>query len=115
MANGKFSFDIKKIIEKLKAKRKVFSSEADFQLALAWTIKEIYSNSVDVRMEYCPDFDPNMHIDIVVFVGNKWIPIELKYKTTSVKGGIKDNNEIFHLKTHSAKPQNCYKYLRDIE
>lgn len=73
----------------MRTRRKVFSSEADFQLALAWTIKDVYRDSVDVRMEYCPDFDLNMHIDIVVFVGDKWIPIELKYKTTHVHGGIK--------------------------
>lgn len=112
---GEFSFDIENVIEILRTRRKVFSSEADFQLALAWTIKDVYRDSVDVRMEYCPDFDLNMHIDIVVFVGDKWIPIELKYKTTHVHGGIKVNKEIFHLKTHSAKPQNCYKYLWDIE
>ena len=110
-----FSFDIEKVIKNLSSKRKFFYSESDFQLALAWVIKEIYKDSIDIRMEYCPAFDSSMHIDIVVFIkGNqKWIPIELKYKTKKTE--IFDGVNSYELKNHSAKPQNCYKYLRDIE
>lgn len=66
-----------------------------------------------VRLEYCPEFDSNMHIDILVIIDNQWIPIELKYKT---KGCVKIvNNEKFYLKNHSAKDIGCYLYLKDIQ
>ena len=73
-------FNIELIISKLKEKRKIFVSEADFQLEMAWIIKEQYPNA-KVRLEYCPTFDFSMHIDILVIIDNRWIPIELKYKT----------------------------------
>lgn len=105
-------FDIYKIIDILKVKRPVFVSEADFQLEMAWVIKEEYPNA-KVRLEYCPSFDGSMHIDILVIIDNIWIPIELKYKTKGCSKTI--NNEIFNLKNHSAKDINCYLYLKDIE
>lgn len=105
-------FDIYKVIEKLKTRRVIFVSEVDFQLELAWTIKEEYPNA-KIRLEYCPSFDLNMHIDILVIYDNKWIPIELKYKT---KGCIKIiDNEVFNLKNQGAKNNSCYLYLKDIE
>ena len=105
-------FNIELIMRKLKEKRKIFVSEADFQLEMAWIIKEEYPNA-KVRLEYCPSFDFSMHIDILVIMNNKWIPIELKYKT---KGCQKDvDNEIFNLKNHGAKDVNCYLYLKDIQ
>lgn len=105
-------FDIYRVIDKLKIKRPIFVSEADFQLELAWVIKEEYPKA-KIRLEYCPQFDLNMHIDILVIINNKWIPIELKYKTKGCSKIV--NNEIFNLKNHGAKDINCYLYLKDIE
>ena len=70
-------------MQKLKEKRTIFVSEADFQLELAWIIKDEYPNA-KVRLEYSPAFDLSMHIDILVIIDRKWIPIELKYKTKRV-------------------------------
>lgn len=109
-------FNIQDVIDSLKKKRKVFTSEADFQLSMGWVIKELYKESVDVRMEYCPDFNSEMHIDIMVFMNGKQIPIELKYKTVkcelAVDGEVGDG--IYRLKNHGAKNQVCYDYLKDI-
>jgi len=105
-------FNIEIIMSKLKEKRKIFVSEADFQLEMAWIIKEEYPDA-KVRLEYCPSFDFNMHIDILVTIDNKWIPIELKYKTKGCRKEI--DNEIFNLKNHGAKDMNCYLYLKDIQ
>jgi len=109
--------NMENMIEKLRNKRKLFASEADFQLELAWVIKESYPNS-RVRLEYSPRFDLNMHIDILVIINNQWVPIELKYKT---KGGKNEktavvvvDNETYSLKNQSAKDTGCYLYLRDI-
>lgn len=105
--------DIELIISKLSKKRQVFSSEADLQLEMAWIIKKEYPKA-QVRLEYCPLFDLNMHIDILVIFDNKWIPIELKYKT---KGNVKKTigNDTYFLKEHGAKDVNCYLYLKDIQ
>lgn len=105
-------FNIELVINKLKEKRKIFVSERDMQLEMALIIKEIYPNA-KLRLEYCPSFDLNMHIDILVIINNKWYPIELKYKTKGSKKTI--DNEIFNLKNHGAKDVNSYLYLKDIE
>lgn len=104
--------DINLIIEKLKEKRPIFVSEADFQFTMAWVIQKLYPNAL-IRLEYCPaDFDTSMHIDILVIVNGRWIPIELKYKT---KRCIKEfNKEKFILKNHGAIDCGCYDYLKDI-
>lgn len=105
-------FDINNVIDKLRNKRKIFISEADMQLEIAWVIKEEYPNAI-VRLEYCPIFDLNMHIDILVIIDNRWIPIELKYKTKGFSKIV--NKEMFNLKNHGAKDINCCLYLKDIE
>ena len=51
-------FNIYKIIDKLKEKRKLFVSEADFQLELAWIIKEEYPNA-KVRLEIINGYQSN--------------------------------------------------------
>lgn len=104
--------DIEKAIALLSEKRKLFASEADFQLELAWQLRELYPDA-KVRMEYCPSFDPSMHIDILVIKDGKWIPIELKYKTERL---VKDiDGERFELKKQGAKDVGCYLYLHDIQ
>lgn len=110
--NNNTKFDIYSIIEKLSKSRSIFYSEADFQLELAWLIKDEYKDA-KVRLEYCPSFDTNMHIDILVIIDNQWIPIELKYKTKGCTKIIDD--EIYNLKNHGAKDVNCYLYLKDIQ
>lgn len=104
-------FDIKLVIDKLKNKRKIFVSERDLQLEMALTIKKLYPNA-KIRLEYCPSFDLNMHIDILVIIDSKWYPVELKYKTRGCKKIV--DNEIFNLKNHGAKDVNSYLYLKDI-
>ena len=108
-------FDMTEIIKKLQNKRQFFCSEADFQLEMAWVIKEMYTDA-KVRLEYVPTFDDKindkMHIDILVFINNKWIPIELKYKTKNSKKEeeMRDQitKEVFNLKNQGAKNISCY-------
>lgn len=109
--NMDYLIDIKTAINLLSKKRKIFVSEADFQLELAWILKDM-NPTAKVLCEYTPDFDPNMHIDILVINDGKWIPIELKYKTKGCEKIVDDIKYI--LKNHSAKDVNCYLYLNDI-
>ncbi len=105
-------FDICEVIENLKIKRNIFYSEADFQFAIAWVIKELYPNA-KIRLEYNPSKYLNIRIDVLVIIEDKWIPIELKYKTKGCTKLI--DGEEYHLKNHGAKDRNCYFYLKDIE
>lgn len=105
-------FNIQTIIDKVKDKRKAFVSEADFQLEFAWAIKEKHPE-FKVRLEYVPEFDRKMHIDILVITDEGWIPIELKYKTKGCT--VKEGNETYVLANHGAKDVNCYLYLKDIQ
>lgn len=110
------SIDMEKIIKTLQGKRQIFCSEADFQLEMAWVIKEMYRDA-KVRLEYVPTFNDKMRIDILVFISNEWIPIELKYKTkNSKKEKMTDQitQEGFNLKNQGAKNIGCYLYLKDI-
>lgn len=111
------SINMTEIIEKLQDKRQIFCSEADFQLEMAWVIKEMYHDA-EVRLEYVPTFNDKMHIDILVFINNEWIPIELKYKTKNSKKEEKMTDqitqEVFNLKNQGAKDISCYLYLKDI-
>ena len=74
------TLDIHEIIRQLSIWRPIFHSEADFQFSLAWMIKEQYPNC-EIRLEFVPEFNPNLHLDILVILDGKWIPIELKYTT----------------------------------
>lgn len=105
-------FSINESLEALKVKRKLFSSEADFQLALAWTIKEQFPH-VAIRLEWIPvNFKPGMYIDIVVFENGNIIPVELKYKTKKTDKVV--DGERFVLKNQSAQDLGRYDFLKDI-
>ena len=103
--------DIDKIMYQLSRWRPIFHSEADFQFSLAWMIKEQYPNC-DIRLEFIPESNPNLHLDILVILDGKWIPIELKYTTKKCIKTI--NDEVYVLKEQGAKDQGCYNYLKDI-
>jgi hypothetical protein len=105
-------FDIEKVINNLRKKRKIFHSEADFQFALAWEIQHLYSD-VNVRLEYAYKIENKVyHIDILLIIKEKFIPIELKYKT--LKKAIELDNEVFTLKNHGAQDLGKYDFIKDI-
>ena len=99
------------VIEALRVKRSVFHSEADFQFALAWEIQLAYP-SAEIRLEYPPACDPNKRVDILVWLGGKAYPIELKYKSKKMTALIGD--ELFCLKNHGAQDLNAYDLIKDI-
>lgn len=104
------SFIIQGIMESLAKKRPAFHSEADFQLAFAWEIKEQFPKS-EIRLEYViPDLD--YHLDVLVWLNGQIIPIELKYKT--LKSMFIMGNETFALKGHGAQDLGRYDIIKDI-
>jgi hypothetical protein len=109
------------VISSLSLKRPLFHSEADFQQALAWEIKnkfKSYEIRLEVRKKGKKDLDKNKdyYIDILLITSSgEQIPIELKYKTSSL--AYIDNNKIkeeFLLKEHGAKDIGRYLFIKDI-
>jgi hypothetical protein len=105
-------FDLELSMSNLKQKRAVFHSEADFQFALAWEIQLSYPEA-NIRLEYCPNAAPNMHIDIIVSYDGGVYPIELKYKTHGLN--CIDSNETYTLKNHGAQDIGKYDCLLDVQ
>ena len=118
-------FNINKVIKHLRKERKIFATEADFQVALAQSISSCYPPAkfpqTMVQLEYCPYpenvADPitgkKMYIDILVLWESKCIPIELKYKTEGFNYSD-NNNWLYDLKKHGAYTENRYRYWRDV-
>jgi len=104
-------FDIEKIVKCLSKKRNIFHSEADFQFALAWEIKEICGSTVDLRLElpFRQSGERVKYIDIVVVHSGQLIPIELKYATEIC---VFDE---YQLTKQGAKDIKLYDFCKDIE
>ena len=104
-------FDMDRTMESLSAEGRIFTSEADFQFSLAWTIKELYP-FFDVRLEETFVWDPDKHFDIVLHSDGEMIPIELKYCTKRANpesaGGV-------ILKNQGAEDIRRYDFIKDIQ
>lgn len=113
---GELEFNIEKVLDELKKKRKYFSSEADFQLALAMQIERLYGDS-SVICEYVPEYkseveklSSHIHIDILFCKEN--IPIELKYRTK--KADLEDIHYKIALSNQGAHDEGSYGFWRDV-
>lgn len=127
---------IETVLLSLANERKVFWSEADFQFAFAWKLKEMLmlknnnqQSTINVRLERRVDAleqrtdtpeqgnekenSGDIYIDIWVEINEKVYPIELKYKT--IQCTITDGSEEYKLKQHGACDIGCYLYLKDVE
>lgn len=125
---------IETVLLALANERKVFWSEADFQFAFAWKLKEMFEDrnpksAINVRLERRADTleqrtdaseqgkekenSGDIYIDIWVELNEKVYPIELKYKT--IQCSITNGFEEYKLKQHGASDIGCYLYLKDGE
>jgi len=109
------SLNLDRILNQL---NRVFHSEADLQHALAWQIHEELTQA-EIRLERPvePSETANnlgvIHLDLWIRTEEQRIPVELKYKTTSLKG--RSSDEIFKLKSHGAHPPNRFDIVADLE
>lgn len=107
--------DLHLAMARLAGNRNAFWSEADFQFALAWELKQILSTAT-IHLERCfqhPSLEKDYHLDIWIEEAGKIFPIELKYKTKDAT--IPQNNGLqISLKNHGAVDLGCYDYLKDI-
>lgn len=115
-----FDIDIVDIMKKLATDRPVFHSEADFQFALAWKIKEYTKEKgtdAKITLEKCVNVEnaEPMYIDIIVEIDGKEIPIELKYKTRNKSNDpVTINGEVYNLKNQGAQDNGRYDFVKDI-
>lgn len=102
------SIDIHVLLRGLAKKRPVFHSEADFQFALAWEIRE--ARKLDSRLEFRPFADERMYLDI--WLPQRGVAVELKYMTRALSGAV--SGESFALLNQGAQDLRRYDFLKDI-
>ena len=104
------TLDVHGLMRSLSRARPIFHSEADFQFALAWRIREL-TPTCEVRLEYRVQLeDKPLRVDL-------WLPtlgaaIELKYKTRQLLAPIGD--ESYSLEDQSARNLSRYDFLDDV-
>ena len=104
------TLDVHDLMRSLAAARPIFHSEADFQFALAWRIREL-TPTCEVRLEYRVQLENKpLYLDL-------WLPtlgaaIELKYKTRQLLAPIGD--ESYSLEDQSARNLARYDFLDDV-
>ena len=104
--------EITDVLNELSKKRPVFHSEADFQHALAWGIREKYPD-LSIRLEKRVVLNEEEKFwDIFVFKESKIVAVEAKYKTKNLDTIIM--NEKFTLKNHGAQDQGRYDFIKDV-
>lgn len=89
--------------------RPIFHSEADFQFALAWQIREMMPDS-EIRLEFKPFPSERLYLDIWIY--NQKTAIELKYLSRRIES--KHNSEMFRLREQGAQDIIRYDFLKDV-
>lgn len=105
---------INEILKKFYEQGVLFSNERQFQLELAFELKEIYKN---VHLEVLDYLDSEKkYIDIVVDIGNnKLVAIELKYTTRDKNILYKTTNRNVYTFKQGAGDLRRFHYLKDVE
>ena len=103
--------DVDGLMVQMSKKRKVFHSEADFQHALAWQIREA-TPECEIRLEFNPVPNEERKIYLDIWIPTEAIAIELKYVTRNLDATV--FGERFVLRNQSAQDTRRYDYLRDI-
>ena len=102
--------DVHDLMRSLSTDRPMFHSEADFQFALAWRIRELMPNC-KVRLEYKVHLeDKPLYLD--VWLSSLGTAIELKYKTRQLLAPMAD--ESYSLVDQSARNLSRYDFLDDV-
>lgn len=103
---------IVKTITELSKVRSAFHSEADFQQAFAWELRNL-SPDLSIRLEYKPpQIESRIYLDIWASGKDASYAIELKYKTRALRI---EGDETFNLLNQSAQDVGRYDFLKDIQ
>ena len=107
--------ELPQLMSLLAKRRPLFHSEADFQHALAWHIKEEIDTEVRLEVPYGTGGD-RRYLDI--WIPQKGVAIELKYFTRKPdprKRAVYLNDESFVLRDQGAQDIRRYDFLDDIK
>lgn len=103
---------IVRTIAELSKVRSVFHSEADFQQAFAWELRNL-SPDLSIRLEYKPpQIESRIYLDIWASGKDASYAIELNYKTRGLRV---EGDETFNLLNQSAQDIGRYDFLKDIQ
>jgi hypothetical protein len=106
--------DIKHVLSNLSTQRPLFHSEADFQHAFAWEVRQQLLNTASVRLEFPFQLqDTSAHLDIWITSDSYALAIELKYKTHAVS--VEVGCETFTLRNQGAQDIGRYDFIKDIQ
>lgn len=98
--------DVHEVMTELAKTRPIFHSEADFQFALAWQIREMMPDS-EIRLEF-----PHRSMRLDIWIFDQETAIELKYLPRNLVSS--HNGEQFTLKDHVAQDFGRYDFLKDV-
>lgn len=104
--------DIPLVMDSLAERRPIFHSEADFQHALAWRIREM-DPDCRIRLEFnpFPKDDRRSYLDI--WLPERGVALELKYPTRSFE--TERMGETFAIRNHGAQDLVRYDFLKDVQ
>lgn len=102
---------LRRALSALSAERPIFHSEADFQQALAWSVRTILPDA-RVRLETRPE--PGLHLDLLVtdVESGASIAVELKYLTAAWTGSV--GGEHYQLRDQRALDNRSYDVVKDL-
>ena len=109
------TLDIASVMESLSRERPIFHSEADFQHAMAWRIREMLPEC-QPRLEFpfSPESpSPTKRLKLDIWLEGARIAIELKYKTQKLN--LRFHGECFALRNQSAQDIGRYDFISDID
>ena len=104
--------DIHRIMGELSESRPIFHSEADFQHALAWAIRETVPDS-RVRLEFNPFAQDDRRSYLDIWLADSRVALELKYKTRALTAEV--CGERFNLLNQGAQNHGRYDFLSDVQ
>ncbi|MDQ2956027.1 MAG: hypothetical protein M3Y42_03560 [Actinomycetota bacterium] len=103
--------DLAEVMQRLAADRPIFHSEADFQFAFAWTLKQMASDAA-VRLEV--PHGARERLDLLCSRGSTSTVIEFKYFTAAWAGPDPRTLEPYRLKSHAADDLLRLHYVHDL-
>lgn len=101
------------ILQDFASQWKLFSNERQFQLELAWALKE---KGYTVFLEVLEDSEEKNYIDLIIKVTDtEYIAIELKYTTKQKRMNYNVNGRIVPMYAQGAGDVRRFDYLKDVQ
>ena len=110
--------DVERILAELSRERPVFYSEANFQLAFALKMQQLYPQTA-IRLERTEIVNnERFRIDVLAYKNKQVALVELKYSKRRLRVQVhltEDEYETYNTQNHAAHPPHRCEFLEDIE